>query len=284
MSIELLEIVVEPEEDVIFEQLNPAGRAQGAVAGAPDVATALARWEAEYERDPKGTAKPGVCWKCGASMGLEPSDYIEVLAFGGALCFTLCNDCIEKRIAEIKAEERKARDDKFARVIPVEFIGWDEGKGNRTLLERVSQLYPDPDGDAGAQPRGNFALRRGAVLHGPTGSCKTRVTWQIVKRLLKHADPQSWCFMDASDMAAHGPSVDSFTASWLVIDDLGNEPTSSKHESALLRLIRSRCDWHRPTIITTQLTGAAFKKRFFEAAPAAAILRRLMERSDDVPT
>ena len=156
----------------------------------PKTGAFLADWTAEYERDPDNTFHPGLCAECGCSLG-EPHEWVHTLKVCNIEIprpVRYCDPCIEKIIAARKAEDRLRRDAAFAKIIPVEFNYWDRQKGNAALLERVTQLYPDPDGPGPATPRGNFAARRGCLIHGTTGSCKTRIAWQIIKRLVCHSE------------------------------------------------------------------------------------------------
>ena len=250
----------------------------------PKTGAFLADWTAEYERDPDNTYTPGICAKCGCSLGADPmTDWMLVLKVGNIEIprpVRYCDPCIEVILDERKADERKLRDDAFAKVIPVEFNHWEDNKGNAALLAQIDRLYPDPSTTVSGLPRGNFATRRGCLMHGTTGTCKTRLAWQVIKRLLCHSEPSSWLFCDAFDLATKGIPEEARYKDWLVIDDLGNEPTSTKYEASLLRLLRHRADWHKPVIITTQLTGKVFKSRFFEGAAGEAVDRRLRERTD----
>ena len=124
------------------------------------------------------------------------------------------------------------------------------------------------------------------VIHGVTGTCKTRILWQLVKRVLEQPENYTWLVLDGYEIAtATTPFVkEAFFCDYLFIDDLGACPSSTKFVQALLHLIRRRCDWHRPIIVTTQLTGEAFKRRFFDDPASAAIVRRFRDRTDSIET
>jgi len=68
----------------------------------------------------------------------------------------------------------------------------------------------------------------------------------------------------------------------LAIDDVGNDKLTMNREVDFLRVIRNRCDWHQPMILTTQFRGADLANRFSEQSTAQAIVRRLREFSDVV--
>jgi len=251
----------------------------------PESERFVARWQSEFERDPDNTFRPGMCARCGCSFGPNPEDWVLKLNVGGldiSRPIRYCDPCVKILLDGRAVTEKQIREEKFAKIIPVEFNSWDLRYGNAALLAAVDKLYPSPDTEPSLLPRGNFASRRGMIIHGTTGTCKTRVCWQIVKRMLCHSTDMTWFWCDSYDLATKAVPSEAYWADWLFIDDLGNEPMSSKYESALLRLVRERCNWHRPIILTTQLTGAGFKSRFFEGAAAAAIERRLRERTDMV--
>ena len=180
-----------------------------------------------------------------------------------------CSSCSEAGKARIEAEDQLARANQFAGVVPAEFAHWDERRGNNAALARARGKF-------------NPMTRRGMILHGTSGTCKTRIMWELAKQLVASPDAPSWLWVDSYDCATAGFPAECGKVDFLFIDDLGNEPTSTKFETALLRLIRKRNDWHKPTIVSTQLTGDAFKRRFFNGAAAEAILRRFGERADKI--
>jgi DNA replication protein DnaC len=68
----------------------------------------------------------------------------------------------------------------------------------------------------------------------------------------------------------------------LVIDDLGNDKMQSSKEAIVLKVIRHRANWRRPTIITTQFVGSSLEERFSDLHTARAVIRRLRDYCDDV--
>lgn len=226
---------------------------------------------AVFTAEPEQYFEPGVCRHCGVSLGATLEDKVMPLGAFGFLPNVCCQACSDAGKARLAAEEQKARAANYAGLIPAEFVYWNEKMGNNSARAKVFGSF-NPD------------TRRGLILHGSSGSCKTRLLWEIAKHLVDLPNPVSWLFVDAYDAATVGFPAEAAKVDFLFLDDLGNEPTSTKYETALLRLIRKRCDWHKPIFISTQLTGIAFKKRFFEGAAADAILRRLSERTDKIPT
>lgn len=224
-----------------------------------------------HELDPEGYFKPGVCRHCGTGLGTALADRVMPMGVLGYLPNVCCPECSQKGKERIAAEAEGEQAKAFSGVVPAEFCTWDANKGNGAAL-------------AAAIGKFSFTTRRGMVIHGISGSCKTRIVWELVKRIVEQPQPFSWLVLDSFDAATAGFQVEAAKVDFLFIDDLGNEPTSTKFETALLRLIRKRCDWHKPIFITTQLTGLQFKARFFQGSAGEAIMRRLNERTDKINT
>lgn len=234
-------------------------------------------WEAERRKSPDGTAKLGVCRHCGANLGDDPEDKVIRLGAFGFLPNICCQRCSDEGKDRLKQEQALMASSRLEGIIPTEFREWDTELGNNAARAEMNRTF-------------GFSTRKGLLIHGTTGSCKTRLAWQIVRLIVEENTRQagesqySWLWLDSYEMATKGIPAEAERVHFLFIDDLGNEPTSTKHETGLLHLLRKRCDWQRPTIITTQLTGAHFKSRFFEGAAGEAILRRLMQSMTAIKT
>lgn len=144
---------------------------------------------------------------------------------------------------------------------------WDNRIGGEKLHRAVMKFDP--------------ANKRGLLVIGPSGTSKTRIVWQLLRRLT--LDGVEWHFATALDVMK-GLPFDASRKKVLVIDDLGNDPLTMNKEVALLDVIRQRVDWHMPLIVTTQFNGTQLERRFSEAATAQAIVRRLREFCDPVVT
>jgi len=227
----------------------------------------LPEWEAGFKADPEAYHKPGVCRYC---SGVIPPPYvIESPTKAFKFFVTACEPCVAAGIAKHDAELAKQRMDSMYRFCPPDFAQkWDPNLGNDSLRMEVFKHF-------------SLSAKRGLLLHGASGRCKTRVAWEIIKDVEERPPYEgfAWKFLDGFDLAAKGIPADAYTVPLLIIDDLGNEPPGSKWETGLLHLLRKRCDYHRVTVITTQLQGAQFKARFFQGASGEAILRRLMQHT-----
>lgn len=226
----------------------------------------LAQWEANHAAFPDQFHKPGVCRYCAGPMPAPHVIQREILLFP----ITVCEPCVVKGLAEHADQRNEEMRSRHAAWCPPEFNQqWDAAKGNAHVHAEVMKYA--------------FDLRRNLLIHGPTGHCKTRVVWTLLKNMADaDALGRGFLFIDAYELSTKPIPAEAYQTGILVLDDIGNDARSSKYEVALLHLLKKRLEWHKPVFITTQLDGKAFVDRFFPSAEhtARAILRRLKERTD----
>lgn len=129
------------------------------------------------------------------------------------------------------------------------------------------------------------------IIHGITGRGKSRVMWQVLRRLaVEHGLPPvyfgagelslsvsaAWADLKA-DALVHSLKA----AKVLAFDDLDKDRLPPKAEEALFAVISHRCDHGKPTVITTNLTGEPLVARM-SAEMGTALLRRLREFSNTI--
>lgn len=149
---------------------------------------------------------------------------------------------------------------------PVEFrTDWNHTKGNERLLKRVLAY--------------DHSKRKGMAIYGPSGTCKTRAVYQLMRRL--SLDNISWLVLEGVDLLDGKIPSEAWDVDVLVIDDIGNEPMGKSADAIILKLLRRRCDWHKPVIITTNHTPDTFSSRF-PGQPALAVIRRLGEFCEQI--
>jgi DNA replication protein DnaC len=178
----------------------------------------------------------------------------------------------------------KARREHWKELCPVEFRTPDEDGGhtdvNRLRLEQAKF----------AEAMSWTYGKRGLLLVGPSGTCKTRVMWRIVRREFDAG-------RKVIAMKAHRFGIEAVErqmtkgfAQWfnelaraplLFIDDLGKGKFTDAVESHFFGLIDERTEHNRPIVITTNSTGTALAARMSEDR-GEPIVRRLKDYCDSV--
>lgn len=229
--------------------------------------------------------KPQLCATCGQQF-----DSILVTTPGLGCYFQRlhCDPC-QDRLRAAKAEtERSGQEQQrkaaWATLCPSEFRTVEEG-GN-TCPNRLRLEQPDF-----AKAMSWKFGGRGLLLIGPSGTCKTRVAWRIVRREFEAG-------RRVMAMKAHGFGIECVErrtskggfADWyrqlvrvplLFIDDLGKGRFTDDVESQFFGLIDERTENGRPLIITSNSTGNALKERM-SADRGEPIIRRLRDYCDSV--
>ncbi|EIP96853.1 DNA replication protein [Opitutaceae bacterium TAV1] len=215
-----------------------------------------------------GTPHPydGKCKVCGNPLD-QLWRQIDARLAPGWFPVTCCESCYAEAKEDPEAKRRNR--EIWERICPTEFrTEWDNAKGSATLFKRIIEW--------GAQwnVREGKAPKRGLVIHGDTGSAKTRACWHLYRRLLEEG--VGTLFIEAIDLLDSMPQ-EAFHVPVLIIDDLGNDAPDFRKEQRLLKLLRARANWHRHVVVTTQYVGAALVSRFKQEATGAAVVRRLRD-------
>jgi len=233
---------------------------------ATELAATLSNWQSAFEANPEEWHQPGICRYCNAA--LPQPHMIESTTGAFTMAVTSCEPCITTRRAQYEADLIAQKRASLTRFCPPDFAEeWNDKIGNNALRAEAFKHF-------------SISTGRGLLIHAVSGHCKTRIAWEIVKGLEVNPPYEgfTWKFLDSYELAASGIPKAAHDVPLLVIDDLGNEPASTKWETGLLFMLKKRCDYHRPTIITTQLNAQQLTARFFTGSAGMAILRRLMQR------
>jgi hypothetical protein len=209
------------------------------------------------------------CRRCGGNYKTyEPAGVMQDL---------ICPSCIQAQEAKGRAREREKAFSKLcppamAATVLEKLPAWND---NKASVKKALAWNPTPEKPI-------------LILHGVTGRGKSRLMWQVMKRLaVEQALPpvhfgagelslsvsSAW-----SDMKAEALVHSLKSAKVLAFDDLDKDRLSPKAEEALFAVISHRCDHGKPTLITTNLTGEPLVARM-SAEMGPALLRRLREFS-----
>ena len=133
----------------------------------------------------------------------------------------------------------------------------------------------------------------GLILHGETGTCKSRTAWLVFNKMWKENYPKPAMFLqmrkferiieNSFENRDHGNSIDSLIKlPLLVLDDLGKERLTARMETDLFSIIDERTSNLMPTIITTNYTGSTLMDRFNNKETGTAFVRRLRDYFDSL--
>lgn len=127
---------------------------------------------------------------------------------------------------------------------------------------------------------------KGLVLFGETGRGKTRCAWELLR--IQFASGKSVAVMDAMAGLIYGSKFsdsvneaklwieEMINVNILLLDDVFKVKLTDSFEGAVFALIDSRIQWERPTILTSNDTGATLVSRMSQDR-ANPLLRRLRE-------
>lgn len=133
---------------------------------------------------------------------------------------------------------------------------------------------------------------RGLLVHGPTGSGKTRATWMLIQRLIAEGRFLMWydCVDFGHAVARYFSDKDLDPQWWigqlakapvLFFDDLGKAKLTDRVESEFFGIIEKRIANCVPTLITTNLNSKALA-HMLSPDRGPAMIRRLKEYFEDV--
>lgn len=136
-----------------------------------------------------------------------------------------------------------------------------------------------------------FEGRVSLLIHGLSGTGKTRAAWVIFQRLWKKFYPKGAKFLTMREL--DGMLLSSFknenhdsimhyliNLNLLVLDDLGKERLTPRMESDLFAIIDERANNMKHTIITSNYNGMSLQERFNSDETGVAIVRRLRDYYD----
>jgi len=126
------------------------------------------------------------------------------------------------------------------------------------------------------------------LLHGVTGTGKTRAAWRMFNEAWFKCYPRHAEFLTMRKLEQkiehgfkdgnHGDILDRLiNTTILCIDDLGKERLTPRMETDLFAIIDERTANQRATIITTNYNGTGLSDRFNNTETGVAIVRRIKD-------
>jgi len=224
--------------------------------------------------DPQATVHPfdGKCKVCDQPLPDKLWTQIDHRLATGYFPVNCCDKCFaEAMIDQGRVAHNRAL---WERICPTEFRApWDNAKGSASVFKRIMEWAGQWNAHERKSPQ------KGLVIHGASDSAKTRVCWHLYRTLMEEG--VTTLFIEAIDLLDDMPK-EAFTVQCLIIDDLGNDTLDFRKEQRLLKLLRSRAQWHRPIVVTTQYNGSDLAARFKQAAAGEAVVRRLRDFCDSI--
>lgn len=215
------------------------------------------------------------CKICGCDIHYEPVRFGALTLPAPNIC-DACEPIIEEKHAKERMEaRRKERAKDFRGLCPesMQTIDASRLKCGPEKLEAVVR----------------HDIAQGLVIHGETGMGKTRLMWQLVKRIYVTEMRGVKVLRDsafgrliersyAEGMGKHDELIERLSkVSFLFIDDLGKAKLTERVETDLFDIIDARYAADKPCIFTSQFVGSSLEQRFSTIETGEAVVRRIRE-------
>ena len=232
------------------------------------------------------TTSTADCRLCG-----KPFESKRMNFLGVALTIMVCHECsvgieerekakAEQRRAEARQRQQLAREAAWEDFCPKEFRLTTEG--GKTELAKLELRQPK------LKELLLWRGPRGLIIRGPTGSCKTRAVWRLVRVLYLLGLDVKFYTAAQFDRECRDAGGDFTLTKWfkalvncdvLVLDDLGKQAWTPATEATWFDVTDQRTREDKPIIVTTNDTGETLSQRM---APERAepTIRRLRDYCD----
>lgn len=209
------------------------------------------------------------CRECGMEWKFEFSPYLATLVH---VCPTCSQIHADEEVRQLIARSAAIRTEAWKAICPPDFLNIEPHR-----LPKPSKLQIVLKWQFGP---------KGLLLHGPTGSGKSRCAWHLLKR--EHATGRSVRAIDHSVGLEYGALFAQSAADadrWrerlvcvdiLFMDDVFKAKLTDSLESALFTIVSARTERQRPIIVTTNDSGETLAARTTDDR-GAALIRRLRE-------
>ncbi len=224
-----------------------------------------------------------VCRICGIPSKVGISDHALPAHVAKLVGLYACKQCNRDHARGAVEMERPGRDENRSKVweglCPIEFrkpVDFNHKHADRELFSRIMNWEPG---------------QRGIICYGPTGHCKTRFIWKLLKRLFD--DGQSIAAFTHPEFrmtaSRRAKDVDEL-ASWVkwqacrdlwFLDDLGKGNITPASEEALEETVDARTRMNKPMFITTN-SGQDDLLARFSPDRGGPIVRRILDHCEPI--
>lgn len=223
------------------------------------------------------------CERCGVEFEDEGIDWIGgVKKFFRRSCFPCAEivqqeaDTARREQEEREVKERNAR--RWKAICPPLFDSTDESRLPAQAFKLALAWKYSPTG---------------LILHGPTGTGKSRIAYKLLWRLFGEGlGIRAYTAAEFRRAYARAAMEDGGAEPWmekviacdiLYLDDLGQMKMTESAEETLMEVIDGRTRNLNPIIATTQYVGSELAKQFTREQRGAAVVRRLTEFCEAIP-
>jgi len=214
----------------------------------------------------KGSEAEGICCLCGKTCRVNK--LVSSASWK-------CAECAEAERKEVQESDREAQEEdtlKRLEDVPTLFRGTDQRK--LPFPEKLDAAF-----------RWKFGPK-GLLLHGRTGSGKSRIIWEVAKREIHNGrklrsvavhELFSYPALLMNDAkGAERFATELIRAPLLLLDDPFKTKPTERVEELLFCVIDERGQWERPCLVTMNDTGETLEVRLsIDRGPA--LIRRLRE-------
>jgi len=190
-----------------------------------------------------------------------------------------CEKCYEAHMrGQTNPEKQREQEEILEKIIPPLYRETD-----RKRLEREHSVKQVRDALAWERKEKG----KGLLLVGDTRTGKTRTLCLLLEKLIKEGKTIKAFFHGGfydemmevirSERAFRKWKAEIVKADILVIDDLFSEKLTERGEASLFEIIDARICFHKPTLLTSQVTQKETKERFHSPARYEAFFSRIKE-------
>ena len=197
--------------------------------------------------------------------------------------FPVCDPCLQKLengVDDDKPDPVLKLESSFVDICPPEMRETDASRLSQKVLNKIIN-----------EPLN----KKGLLIHGDTGTGKTRMMWLLVRELIvargKTVRVYNAYDMKEAMLEAYKQNYSKqdmmsglLSCDVLCIDDLGKEKMTDAWKEMLFSIIDKRTLYHKPMVITTNYTGKSFASLFSDKNMADPAIRRLRDFFVDIST